>query len=201
MSHYFVTPEGPEGRKTVQLRIWGNEHSFITASGVFSADRLDLGTSVLLRTCGPPEYPEAAAPRLLDLGCGWGPIAVALAVACPGAVVDAVDSNARAVALTKENAIAAGVGASVNAVLPEALDPSAQYDEIWSNPPIRIGKEPLHSLLLQHLSKLKPHGHANLVVARNLGADSLHTWLESVGYRVQRLASAKGYRVLRVDTA
>ncbi len=195
MSHYFVTPEGPENRRTVRARFWETDWEFETADGVFSADGLDLGTSVLLRESTP--RPEAR--RLLDLGCGYGVLAVALAVASPGARVDAVDVNERALALTAANAARHGVADRVHAALPEQADPAVRYDEIWSNPPIRIGKEALHTLLGTWLPRLAPDGLARLVVGRNLGADSLQRWLIGQGYRCERAASAKGFRVLRVE--
>lgn len=167
---------------------------FDTANGVFSADGLDLGTSVLLRESWPPDQ----ATRLLDLGCGWGPIAVALARECPDAIVDAVDTNELALALTAANAERAGVLNRVRPTLPEHAEPDATYDEIWSNPPIRIGKDALHDLLLTWLPRLTPDGVARLVVGRNLGADSLQRWLMEQGYACERVGSAKGFRVFAV---
>ena len=81
---------------------------------------------------------------------------------------------------------------------PDEADPDTRYDEIWSNPPIRIGKVPLHTLLLHWLERLQPNGVGRLVVAKNLGADTLQRWLGEQGYDVQRVASAKGFRVLVV---
>lgn len=191
--HYFTTPTGPERRRTVQLTIWDHELEFATANGTFSADGVDLGTQVLLRSVAP----APAARRLLDLGCGWGPIAVGLARTLPAAHIDAVDVNERALALTGENAAAAGVGDRVRASLPDELDPPVDgYDEIWSNPPIRVGKAALHELLLRWLPHLAPHGRALLVVGKNLGSDSLQRWLNEQGYPTERLTSAKGFRVL-----
>lgn len=194
MSHYFQTPTGPEHRREILARFWETDWSFTTANGVFSADGLDLGTGVLLRTHTPG--PDAA--RLLDLGCGYGVVAVALATACPRALVDAVDVNTRALALTADNAAAHGVRDRVRVLLPDDADPRTRYDEIWSNPPIRIGKDALHALLLQWLPRLADSGVARLVVGRNLGADSLQRWLVEQGYRCERTASAKGFRVLQV---
>ena len=194
MSHYFTTPTGPENRRTVRARFWETEWQFETADGVFSADGLDLGTAVLLREATP--RPESH--RLLDLGCGYGVLAVALATAAPQARVDAVDVNERALALTAANAARHGVADRVHPSLPEDADPDVRYDEIWSNPPIRIGKEALHALLLHWLARLAPGGVARLVVGRNLGADSLQRWLQEQGYRCDRTASAKGFRVFEV---
>ena len=194
MSHYFETPTGPEQRRTISASIWERDYTFTTAAGVFSGARLDPATAILLREVEPP----ATAGRLLDLGCGYGPIAAALATECPSAVVDAVDVNERALALTVDNAAAAGVGDRVRALLPEQVDESVRYDEIWSNPPIRIGKPALHELLLTWLPRLTPEGRAVMVVGKNLGADSLQRWLGEQGWACERLASAKGFRVLQV---
>ncbi|MGA8994609.1 MAG: methyltransferase, partial [Nocardioidaceae bacterium] len=112
--------------------------------------------------------------------------------------VTCVDVNERALALTRENAAAHGVDDRVVAITPDAVDASTTYDEIWSNPPIRIGKPALHELLLAWLPRLDPAGRAVLVVGKNLGADSLQRWLGEQGYRAERLASAKGFRVLEV---
>jgi 16S rRNA (guanine1207-N2)-methyltransferase len=76
-----------------------------------------------------------------------------------------------------------------------------RFTEIWSNPPIRIGKQALHDLLLTWLPRLAPGGRAVLVVGRNLGADSLHRWLEEQGHPTTRIGSAKGFRVLEVHAA
>lgn len=194
MSHYFHTPDDGGRRRTVHTRIWDVDYEFVTAPGVFSADGLDLGTGVLLRETWPPDE----ATRLLDLGCGWGPIAVALARECPQAVVDAVDVNELALALTADNARRAGVADRVRPLLPNKVDPSVRYDEIWSNPPIRIGKQALHELLLTWLPRLAPGGVARLVVGRNLGADSLQKWLTEQGYACTRRGAAKGFRVFEI---
>ena len=194
MTHYFETPSGAERRRTISTRFWDTDWTFETADGVFSADRLDPGTAVLLREATPP----AGATRLLDLGCGYGVLAVALATAAPHAHVDAVDVNERALALCAANAARHGVADRVHPLAPDAADPDARYDEIWSNPPIRVGKQALHDLLETWLPRLAPTGVARLVVGRNLGADSLQAWLSESGWPCERVASAKGFRVFVV---
>ncbi len=194
MSHYFDTPTGPEKRREIRMRFWETDWTFTTAAGVFSTDRLDPGTAVLLRETTP----ASSAERLLDLGCGYGVLAVALASACPHARVDAVDVNPRALSLVAENAAAHDVADRVFPLTPDQADPDARYQEIWSNPPIRIGKAALHDLLLTWLPRLAPGGVARLVVSKNLGADSLQTWLVAQGYDCQRYASAKGFRLFTV---
>jgi 16S rRNA (guanine1207-N2)-methyltransferase len=195
-SHYFSEqPSSTEVRRTITARVWGGELTLITGSGVFAAAGLDRGTAVLLRASPIP----AAASRILDLGCGYGPIALALAVHCPGALVEAVDVNERALTLCQDNAEALGVADRVRVLRPDEVDPETRYDEIWSNPPVRIGKQALHELLLSWLPRLAPDGVARLVIAKNLGADSLQRWLTEQGYRCERVASAKGFRVILVS--
>ncbi|GAA0976535.1 Ribosomal RNA small subunit methyltransferase C [Nocardioides aquaticus] len=197
--HYFTAdPSVPFTRAPVRASVWGHDLALTSGSGVFARGRVDVGTAVLLRETEPP----VGVRRLLDLGCGYGVLAVALAVALPEARVRAVDVNERALALTRENATALGVGDRVAASTPEAaLADDEAYDEIWSNPPIRIGKEALHALLLTWLPRLAPGGRAVLVVGKNLGADSLQRWLGEQGWPTTRLASAKGFRVLEVRRA
>ena len=190
MSHYFTNDASELVTREIEATVFGHELTFTTANGVFSGSRLNLGTAVLLRSVDPPE-----SGHVLDLGCGFGPIAVGLAVASPGVTVDAVDVNERALALTRLNAERAGVADRVRCHSPEDV----LYDEIWSNPPIRIGKQALHELLLTWLPRLRDRGVAYLVVSKNLGADSLAAWLGEQGWPTTKLASAKGFRVLRVQ--
>jgi len=196
MSHYFNSPAGTDATHEVRATIWDRDYVFTSSGGVFSSYRLDPGTSVLFRLTEPPADRHA---RFLDLGCGFGPVAAALARECPRAWVDAVDTNSRALELTRTNAERLGVGDRVRAFLPEAAGED-RYDEIWSNPPIRIGKAALHDLLAYWLNRLTPDGKATMVVGKNLGADSLSEWLRAQGWSVTRLGSAKGFRVLCVTS-
>jgi 16S rRNA (guanine1207-N2)-methyltransferase len=165
-----------------------------TDSGVFSPGRLDPGTRLLLEESPAPP----AGGDLLDLGCGYGPIACTLAVRAPGAAVWAVDVNERALELCSRNAQAAGLD-NVRCVTPGDTVLPERFAAIWSNPPVRIGKDALHALLSDWLGRLEPAGHGYLVIGRNLGADSLHRWLAGQGWPVTRLAARSGYRLLQVD--
>ena len=190
--HYFTAdPSVAFKRAPVHASVWGQELDLVSGSGVFAQGRVDIGTAILFRETEPP-----APGRILDLGCGYGLIGLAAAAAVPGADVTAVDVNERAVLLANENAASLGVADRFRAVTPDGVAADATYDEIWSNPPIRIGKEALHELLLTWLPRLAPGGRAVMVVGKNLGADSLQRWLGEQGYPTERLASAKGFRVL-----
>jgi 16S rRNA (guanine1207-N2)-methyltransferase len=190
--HYFTAdPSVPFQRTPVRARVWGRGLTLLSGSGVFAQGRVDIGTGVLFRETEPP-----TARRYLDLGCGYGLIGLALATTVPGAVVRGVDVNERALRLATENADALGVADRFTASTPDGVPTDETYDEIWSNPPIRIGKEALHALLLTWLPRLAPDGRAVMVVGKNLGADSLQRWLGEQGHPTERLASAKGFRVL-----
>jgi len=190
--HYFTAdPAVPFTREPVETTVWGHRLSLTSGSGVFARGRLDIGTSVLFRETEPP-----AGGRVLDLGCGYGVIGLAIATCSPDAVVTGVDVNERAVLLANENAERLGVTDRFAALTPDRVPPGVTYDEIWSNPPIRIGKQALHDLLVTWFPRLEPGGRAVMVVGKNLGADSLQGWLTDQGFPTTRLASAKGFRVL-----
>ena len=194
MDHYFsADPSAPFEREVVRARVWGNDLELVSGAGVFSRGHVDHATGVLLRETEPP-----GPGRFLDLGCGLGVIGLAIAVAQPEAIVDAVDVNERAVLLANQNAESLGVADRFTAA---TAFPNTAYDEIWSNPPIRIGKAALHDLLRTWLPRLAPEGRAVMVVGKHLGADSLANWLSSQGYPTQKLASAKGFRVLQTRRA
>lgn len=165
----------------------------VTDRGVFAKDDVDPGSKLLLLETASP----ATTGNLLDLGCGYGPMAITMAKRSPGATVWAVDVNARAVALTADNARSLGCD-NVRAVAPEDVPDDVRFATIWSNPPIRIGKPALHDLLREWLPRLDSGGEAVLVVHKNLGSDSLAAWLTQEGWDVDRLSSRMGYRLLSV---
>ncbi|MCL2454353.1 MAG: class I SAM-dependent methyltransferase [Micrococcales bacterium] len=193
--HYFsAEPTVADERREITVRLAGRQVTVETSGGVFSPGHVDLGTRVLLDHVDEPP----ASGDLLDLGCGWGPLALTAALRAPGLDVWAVDVNARALDLTTANAERLGLD-HLRAVAPDQVPETVRFTTLWSNPPIRIGKPALHDLLGTWLRRLSDDGTAWLVVARNLGADSLHRWLaDTLDRPVERAASAKGFRVLRV---
>ena len=193
--HYFsAQPAGEIRERTITVVLQGETFELTTANGIFSPEHLDMGTAVLLATVPPP----AMEGDLLDLGCGWGPIAIALARRAPDASVWAVDVNERALTLAAANARVAGV--EVKTAYPHDIPPDVRFATIWSNPPIRIGKRALHELLETWLPRLAAGGTAWLVVAKHLGGDSLQQWIAEAfpDLDVRRAATDKGFRVLRV---
>jgi 16S rRNA (guanine1207-N2)-methyltransferase len=192
--HYFDPDPAVHSRPgTVTLDLPDLSVTLAVDRGVFAAGRVDAGTTALLRQAPPPP----ARGHLLDLGCGYGPIAVTLARRSPAATVWAVDVNRRALTLAGANAGSLGL-TNVTVAAPDEVPDGVAFEAIWSNPPIRIGKEALHDLLVRWLPRLTPGGEAWLVVGRNLGADSLAAWLDAQGWPTRRHASKSGYRILRV---
>ena len=195
--HYFTASPATAHRPgLVQVVLPDLHFECATDAGVFSAARLDPGTRVLLETVPPPP----ARGDLLDLGTGYGPVALAMAARAPDATVWAVDINERALDLCAGNAGRAGLG-NVRCVTPAAPELPGQFAAIWSNPPIRVGKQALHEMLARWLGRLAPGAQAHLVVQRNLGADSLQRWLQAQGWLAARIAYRNGYRVLQVSSA
>jgi 16S rRNA (guanine1207-N2)-methyltransferase len=194
--HYFTSePASNPNTRNLTVQLAGQSYELTTASGVFSPDHIDTGTRVLLDHT--PEPPPGG--DLLDLGCGWGPIALTLAIQSPHSTVWAVDVNDRALDLVRRNAKALSL-TNINAVRPEDVPDSIAFTTIRSNPPIRVGKVELHNLLERWLPRLEPGSDAWLVIQRNLGSDSLHRWMESTMSNVlsvTRAATNKGFRVLR----
>lgn len=195
--HYFSETPGSEYRqKEITVTINDREVTLTTAGGVFSPDHIDQGTAVLLDHL----HEAPAGGDILDLGCGWGPIALALASHSPKSTVWAVDVNQRSLELTAANAKRMGL-VNIKCVTPDQVPADISFSGIWSNPPIRIGKDALHELLLNWIPRLQNDAEAYLVVQKNLGADSLHRWLEAElpqEFSTIRVETSKSFRVLRV---
>lgn len=193
-AHYFqVRPEAPSRPGRVTLRWAGRELELETDAGVFSPRQVDPGTAVLLDHLGP----VPGSGILVDLGCGYGPLTIPLALAAPQAEVWALDVNERALDLIRRNAAALAL-ANVRVGDGAGAAPDGPLAGLWSNPPIRIGKAALHHLLTTWLDRLAPDARARLVVQKHLGSDSLARWLEGEGFPTKRVTSVKGYRVLEV---
>lgn len=194
---YFApAPDSEDIRRRLNVDLRGHHTQVETSNGVFSAHRLDLGTSVLLKHA--PEPPHRGS--FLDLGCGWGPLSLALALERPEATIWALDVNERALELTRRNARTIGLP-NVRAVTAQDVPEKLGFDLIWSNPPIRVGKDELHRLLMAWLPRLNHNGRAYLVVQKNLGADSLTPWLQTAlgpAFIVGKHSSSKGYRVIEI---
>lgn len=196
VEHYFSrTPETEFKSKEISVRLDGRDLTVETAGGIFSPDHVDQGTASLL------DHIEKAPSggNILDIGCGWGPIALALALHSPRATIWAIDVNDRSLELTKRNAAKLGLQ-NVRVVRPEDVPEDIRFSGIWSNPPIRVGKSELHQILKTWIPKLEENAEGYLVVQKNLGADSLHRWLEAEfpEKSTVRVDSKKSFRIFRL---
>jgi 16S rRNA (guanine1207-N2)-methyltransferase len=194
--YFSAEPRAASRPHQVTLRLPDLTLQLDTDRGVFSAGEVDVGTRYLLLEAEMP--PPERAVDVLDLGCGYGPIALALASRAPAASVVAVDVNERARRLCAANAARAGLE-RVAVCAPQDVPEATRFDLIYSNPPIRIGKVGLHELLVHWLDRLRPGGAAWLVVHKHLGSDSLHRWLGDAGFTTRRAGSRLGYRLLEVS--
>lgn len=197
--YFYASPSSKDERHTLHVNLRGHDVNVQVSNGVFSSSRLDLGTSVLLKHA--PKPPENGV--FLDIGCGWGPIALSLGLESENAEIFAIDVNERAIELSEVNAKNAGLKNVHTEIAQNALENEKleHIDLIWSNPPIRVGKEVLHEILLTWIPRLNVKGKAYLVVQKNLGADSLIPWLaKNLGdnFAVMKFASSKGYRVIEI---
>lgn len=196
MSEHYFSAEPRSAARAVEFTatVWGHDLRMSSMTGLFSHACVDPGTRVLVGH----ERPWRTSRTVLDLGCGTGVLATALGLELPAANVWAVDVNQRARDVTAANARAHGLAHRLHVLDPDGVSDGVLFDEIWSNPPIRIGKDAVHELLLRWLAHLRPGGRAMLVIGRNLGADSYQRWLGEQGWSCVRRASAKGFRVLQV---
>lgn len=195
--HYFSAQPAGEFRTTeIAVRLAHGDYTVETAGSIFSPDHIDAGTEQLLYSVPAP--PETG--NFLDLGCGWGPMALTLAIEAPEASIFAVDVNERALELTTRNAARLGL-TNITAGLPGSIEPTVNFDLIWSNPPIRVGKAELHGIMKTWLPRLNVAGEAYLVVAKHLGADSFEKWLGTefeATHSVTREDTRKGFRIIKV---
>lgn len=194
--HYFsASPDSPSTLREITYQVADREFAVQAASGTFSASKLDPGTSILLSKFD--EFPDSG--NVLDLGCGWGPISLAIATLSPETTLWALDVNARSLELASKNAQKLGLS-NIKIVTAEQVPQDLMFDAIWSNPPIRIGKAALHELLRTWLPRLESGGRAMLVVQKQLGADSLLSWIQTEfpELTASRFSTDKGFRVLEI---
>ena len=195
--HYFSSePSGPLKTQEIVVRLANTDHTVLTAGGIFSPEHLDAGTEALLYSSPTPP----PTGTFLDIGCGWGPLALTLGIESPEADIWAIDVNTRSVDLTAMNADRLGLK-NIHACKPDEVPQDLSFDLIWSNPPIRVGKAELHAILNTWIPRLKNGGEAYFVVAKHLGADSLEKWLSttfSTSHQVSRADTRKGFRIIRL---
>lgn len=191
---YFApAPQSASNEKSFDLVWMGKSYRFLSDNGVFSKGELDMGTSVLLQAL-PTEF----SGSLLDLGCGWGPVAVLAGSGWPNASITMADINPRALALAKRNAQANGVKAQ--AIQSDGFENiSAHFDLIALNPPIRAGKETIYRLFRQAAQHLSDKGALYIVIRKQQGAPSAQKYLTELFASVQTVARKGGFHVFQCE--
>jgi len=199
--HYFSeSPQGDFQPREIEVDLAGAPRRLVTAGGVFSPEHLDQGTRLLITELEGRDSEESSdrpAGPILDVGCGWGPIALAAAILNPDREVWAVDVNERALELTSMNADRLGLE-NLRAVNPDEIPETICFSSVRSNPPIRVGKDALHAILRTWIPRVEPGGTATFVVAKHLGAESLQRWiaLEFPEFEVSRIGRARGFHLI-----
>ena len=167
--------------------------NFMTDAGVFSKGELDVGSRLLLDAL------PALTGDVLDLGCGWGAIGVAIAKANKAARVTMADVNHRALGLCRENCTRNGVEAEVLESDGMAAVMGRTFDAIVTNPPIRAGKQVIYKMFADAAVSLKAGGALYLVIRKQQGAESCVKYLKTLYENVEKLDKSAGFWVLKAS--
>ena len=187
--HYYTNRPTSESRETAfETEFAGRSYRFACDRGVFSINALYEGTRILLSAL------PSMAGRILDLGCGWGPVGVILGRMYPETSIVMSDVNERAVSLAEKNLALNGVKNAQTAVSDGLSGVDGCFDAIITNPPIRAGKQVIYRLFDEALSRLRPNGRLYIVIRRQQGAESALKYLKKANARV--IEREKGYWVL-----
>ena len=189
--HYYTeNPNSAHDERRIALRALGNDLTFVTDAGVFSRDGLDRGTEVLLEALPPLEG------RVLDLGCGWGAVGVALGKRYPALDIVMTDINSRAVELARRNLAENGVTAAV--LQGDGFDAvEGRFDAIVTNPPIRAGKAVIYGLFARARDYLEPDGALYVVIRKQQGAPSALKYLKETFAEAETIDRSGGFHVMR----
>ncbi len=194
MPTYFDNvSELPHKEYKIAFEIEGRHYELAGDRGVFSKNSLDEGTRLLIETL----LHRDIGKKVLDLGCGLGPIGLILAASDPGLRVTCSDVNLRALELTRRNAETLNVGDRVETVNSDLYhNITSTYDSVISNPPIRAGKKVTYAIYLGAKEHLNPGGHLYIVIRKKQGAESALAYIKTIYEYVEVIASHKGYRVI-----
>jgi 16S rRNA (guanine1207-N2)-methyltransferase len=198
MTHYFTpNPNAEHDLKLIETSLRGYHLRFYTDAGVFSKSEVDFGSRVLISTMNIP--PGAS---VLDMGCGWGPIGITAALLNPTGQVLLVDVNARALELAERNIALNGVkNATTRESSIYASLTGQKFDCILTNPPIRAGKEVVHSMFEGAVEHLNPGGSLWVVIQKKQGAPSAEKRLRDLFPQVYIREREKGYYIFEAVRA
>ncbi|ASS76937.1 16S rRNA methyltransferase [Tumebacillus algifaecis] len=192
--HYFTNrPNVEHELRTIRVTLRGFDLTFWTDAGVFSKGGVDFGSQLLIETM---EIPEGA--KVLDVGCGYGPIGITAALLAGSGQVTMVDVNERAVELATKN-IEQNVAPGAQAIISDRFEKlnGEKFDRILTNPPIRAGKEVVHSIFEGSVEHLTENGELWVVIQKKQGAPSAKKKLEELFEDVEDMARDAGFRIFR----
>ena len=190
--HYYTKqPKSQPRLGLVSTYLRGHYFQFQTSSSVFSKERIDLGTRLLIEAMILPE-----TGHILDLGCGYGPIGIVAAVLNPNLHIVMVDINERAVWLAKENKTRIGVN-NVEILRGDLYKPveNMKFDVILCNPPVSVGMKTVFQIISEALEHLRESGLFQIVIRSRVGSKQLLTTMEKTFGNVEIIARKSGYRV------
>ena len=195
MSHYVINDKLLESNiKEIKYTFRNQEFTFKTDLGVFSKDRVDFGTNLLINSFLDSDLKNK---KILDLGCGYGIIGILIAKIYKDSYIDMVDINLRALQLTKQNALS-NLVKNVNIYESNLFSNIiTKFDLIISNPPIRAGKEVVHGIIADGYNHLNPNGIIQVVIQKKQGAESLMKKMEEIFSNLEIVKKDKGYFILR----
>lgn len=194
MPDYYYTQEPASAHKerSITARALGLTLTFETDAGVFSKNELDPGSRLLIESMG------ALSGRVLDLGCGWGPVGCCMAARWQHARIALCDVNERAAGLARENLRRNNLSGEVSCG--DGLDAvEGAFDLIAVNPPIRAGKAVIYRLFAQSAQRLAAGGNLYVVMRRAQGAESAEKELKTLFPKVETVERGGGYRVFRAE--
>lgn len=194
--YYSKSPQSNQITQTWQFTLRGNPFTFTSSSGVFSKNAVDYGTQLLVEAFVVPDV----SGKVLDLGCGYGPIGLAIANELTDKEVLMVDVNERAVALAKENARRNGIE-NVDIKQSDGFENVSEgsFSVIITNPPIRAGKELIYSFFKESATKLTKGGELWIVIQKKQGAPSALKYLATLFNVVDVMERKKGYFIIRAQ--
>jgi 16S rRNA (guanine1207-N2)-methyltransferase len=190
--HYYTSnPNSAHHERQIEAVLRGQTMRFYTDAGVFSKDEVDPGSRLLI------ESADSLSGRVLDMGCGWGPVGLSLALANPDAQIVMADINERAAELSERNRRLNGVENAQIIVSNGFEGVDGEFDHVFTNPPIRAGKQTIYAMFDESFRRLHINGTLNIVIRKQQGAPSAKKHLEEVFGNASVIAKSAGYWIIR----
>lgn len=189
--YYSQTPTSESRPVSASFSYRGHNLTLMTDAGVFSRGELDSGTRILLEA-----LPEKLSGRILDLGCGWGPVGICVGLENPEAQIVFSDVNERALALTKDNAAKYKIdGTFIQSDGFTSI--KGDFDCVITNPPIRTGKQVIYQMFADAQAHLVENGELYIVIRKQQGAESAKKYLQTLFPDVSVIDKSGGYWIIR----